>query len=101
MLVSGWAKRAPVLWAFGLPIGLCVFEGVAFGSSNLWDLLKHRLFGGPGAAFSGPHHGQFAVDVTQIDLVGFVSNPGLWIGFAFAAAFLAAAVWLRRRREPV
>jgi hypothetical protein len=30
-----------------------------------------------------------------------VSTPGLWVGLAFAAAFLAAAVWLRRYREPV
>jgi ABC-2 type transport system permease protein len=101
LLASAWAKRAPVLWAFGIPLGLCVFEGVAFGTSNFWDLLKSRLFGGPGDAFHGPHHGAVAIDVTQIDFVGFVSDPGLWIGFAFAAACLAGAVYLRRRREPV
>jgi hypothetical protein len=31
----------------------------------------------------------------------FFINPGLWIGLAVAAAFLAAAVRLRRYREPI
>jgi hypothetical protein len=35
------------------------------------------------------------------DPAKFLSTPGLWIGLAFAAAFLAAAVRLRRYREPI
>jgi hypothetical protein len=31
----------------------------------------------------------------------FFSTPGLWIGLAIAAIFLAAAVRLRRYREPI
>ena len=31
----------------------------------------------------------------------FFSAPGLWIGLALAAVFLAAAVRLRRYREPI
>jgi hypothetical protein len=31
----------------------------------------------------------------------FLSTPSLWIGLAFAAACLAAAVRLRRNREPI
>jgi hypothetical protein len=31
----------------------------------------------------------------------FLSSPGLWIGLAIAAVFLAAAVRLRRYREPI
>ena len=31
----------------------------------------------------------------------FVINPRLWIGLAITAAFLAAAVQLRRYREPI
>jgi hypothetical protein len=30
-----------------------------------------------------------------------LSTPGLWIGLAFAAIFLAIAVRLRRNREPI
>jgi hypothetical protein len=31
----------------------------------------------------------------------FLSSPGLWIGLVFALALLAAAVRLRRYREPI
>jgi hypothetical protein len=39
--------------------------------------------------------------LAQIDVVGFVSAPGLWLGLLFAVACLIAAIWLRRRREPI
>ena len=39
--------------------------------------------------------------VAQLNPVRTVSLPELWIGLAAAAAMLAAAVWLRRRREPI
>jgi ABC-2 type transport system permease protein len=39
--------------------------------------------------------------LTSLDPGKFLSTPGLWIGLAFAAAFLAAAVRLRRNREPI
>jgi hypothetical protein len=31
----------------------------------------------------------------------FLGTPGLWVGLVFAAIFLAAAVRLRRYREPI
>jgi len=31
----------------------------------------------------------------------FISSPGLWIGLALAAVFLAAAVRLRRYQGPI
>jgi hypothetical protein len=31
----------------------------------------------------------------------FLSSPGLWIGLAIAAAFLAVAVRMRRYRDPI
>ena len=37
----------------------------------------------------------------QLDPVKFLGTPGLWIGLGLAAVFLAAAVWLRRNREPL
>jgi hypothetical protein len=38
--------------------------------------------------------------LTHLDPGGFLARPGLWIGLAVAAAFLALAVRLRRYREP-
>ena len=39
--------------------------------------------------------------MTPFTLGEFLSSPGLWIGLAVAAAFLAAAVKLRRDRGPI
>jgi ABC-2 type transport system permease protein len=39
--------------------------------------------------------------MTHITPAQFLSSPGLWVGLAFAAAFLAAAVRLRRYQGPI
>jgi hypothetical protein len=37
----------------------------------------------------------------HLGLGQFLASPGLWIGLAIAAAFLAGAVRLRHNREPI
>jgi hypothetical protein len=39
--------------------------------------------------------------LSALTAVQFFSTPGLWIGLAIAATFLAAAARLRRYREPI
>jgi hypothetical protein len=39
--------------------------------------------------------------LSALTLVQFFSTPGLWIGLAIGAIFLATAVRLRRYREPI
>jgi ABC-2 type transport system permease protein len=39
--------------------------------------------------------------LSQLNPGGFLVSPGLWIGLAVAAAFLAAAVRLRRYQGPI
>jgi ABC-2 type transport system permease protein len=101
LLVSVWARRAPFLWAFGLPIAATIFEMVAFGTSVIGSFFWKRLAPGINEAFSATHSGPGGVILPQIDLIGFFGNPGLWIGLVVAAALLAGCVWLRRYREPV
>lgn len=102
MLVSAWAKRTPILWALGLPAGICLFELLALHSSNVWNFLRHRLVQGFEVGF-GPREagGPNPYGMHQLDPVGFVTNPGLWGGLILAAAFLAGCIWLRRRRDPI
>ena len=101
LMVSGWARRAPFLWAVLPPLALCVVEKIAFNTGHFASLLTDRL-GGFGVAFTIRRHGKVPLDpVPGLDPVGFLSAPGLWVGLVVAAAFLAAAVWLRHRREPV
>ncbi len=103
LLVSGWARRAPFLWAVLPPLAVCLVEKLAFDSTNFASMLANRLGGGFSAAFSvgtsRVHNRGF--NSQDLDPIGFLSNPGVWVGLAFAIGFLAAAVWLRRRREPI
>jgi ABC-2 type transport system permease protein len=103
LLISGWARRVPFLWAAGPPLALIVFERLAFNSSYLWSLLKYRITGAMTEGFAakiGPK-GQIGVDTNHLDPIKFLATLGLWVGLAVAAALLAAAVWQRRRREPI
>ncbi len=100
LLVSGWARRAPFLWA-GLPLlAIGVVEKIAFNTTHFAALMSYR--------FSGPEH----FDMTEPDrlvmqpmmhlsLGKFLSTPGLWTGLFVAALFLAAAVRLRRHQGPI
>jgi ABC-2 type transport system permease protein len=101
LLVSGWARRAAFLWAVLPPLAICVVEKIAFNTSHFAAMLGHRLAGGAEAvASSAP--GRFPIDPgMQLTLGRFLSTPGLWIGLAVTAAFLAAAVRLRRYRGPI
>jgi ABC-2 type transport system permease protein len=101
LLVSAWARRTTFLWAVLTPLAICVLEAIAFRTSHFASMLKYRLAGGFGAAFVGGQHGDPFVGLAQLDPVKFLSTPGLWIGLAVAAAFLAAVVWLRRYRDPI
>jgi ABC-2 type transport system permease protein len=100
LLVSGWARRAAFLWAFLPPLAICVVEKIAFNTSHFAALLGHRLTGPE--AFTFKTSGGMAMDpLTHMDPGKFLSTPGLWMGLVFAAIFLAAAVRLRRYREPI
>ena len=103
LLVSGWARRSPFLWAVLPPLAVCLVEKLAFDSANFASMLANRLGGGFAEAFSqgtpNTHHHGF--DLQDLDPIKFFGTPGLWVGLVFTVAFLATAVWLRRRREPI
>ena len=100
LLVSAWARRTPFLWAFLPPLALIVLEKIAFDTNYVGDLLTYRL-GGYAQAFASEPRGANPYHLPGLDPVRFLSNPDLWTGLAVAAAFLAAAVWVRRYREPI
>lgn len=106
LLVSGWARRATFLWAVLPPLVIAVFERIAFHTSFFGSLLRNRLFGFAACAFDLRAQGGERVDphfipLTRLTPGKFLSSPSLWIGLAVAAIFLAAAVRLRRYREPI
>jgi ABC-2 type transport system permease protein len=97
LLVSSWARRAPLLWAVLPPLAIGVAEKIAFNTSHFAALLGYLLGGGP-EIVTGKMQ---MLPLTPLAVGEFFINPGLWIGLAVAAAFLAAAVRLRRYREPI
>jgi ABC-2 type transport system permease protein len=100
LLVSAWARRAAFLWAT-LPWGaICVIEKIAFHTSHFAAFLGYRFSGGAaGGSFMGD---SASMDhLMHITPGQFLITPGLWIGLAFFAACIAAAVRLRRYQGPI
>ena len=100
LLVSGWARRAAFLWA-SLPwLAIGIVEKLAFNTSHFGAWLGYRFSGGAAG-------GSFTADNASMDPLmhltpgKFLSTPGLWIGLAFFAACIAAAVRLRRSQGPI
>jgi ABC-2 type transport system permease protein len=98
LLVSAWAPRAPFIWAFLPPFVISGVEKIAFNTTHFLALLQERLTG-PGDAMA-PHSAPKEFMETLIP-DHFFSTPGLWIGLAIAAVFVAAAVRLRRYQGPI
>lgn len=98
LLVSGWARRAVFLWAVLPVLAICGVEKIAFNTAYFAVMLGHR-FTGP-EAFTAPGSATMSPMMTHVP-DSLLSTPGLWIGLLFAAACLAAAVRLRRYREPI
>lgn len=101
LLVSAWAKKAPFLWAVLPVFAAMAFEKIAIDTTYVASLLKYRIAGAMREAFAADAWKDPIIQLSQLDPARFFSSPGLWGGLAFAAAFLAAAIWLRRRREPI
>lgn len=101
LMVSAWARRVTFLWAVGPPLAACVFEALAFHTGHAWSLLKLRVGGVYGEALVGVARGQVVISPSQMDPLGFVTRPGLWLGLVACAVFLGVAIWLRRRRDPI
>jgi ABC-2 type transport system permease protein len=99
LLVSGWARRATFLWAALPLVAIAGVEQIAFRTSHFAALVGRRLIGDTGTIAAGD---MFPTGpMTHITPGRFLSSPGLWIGLAIAAAFLAAAVRLRRYQGPI
>jgi ABC-2 type transport system permease protein len=99
LLVSAWARRAAFLWAVLPLLAIGITEKIAFNTSHFAAMLQNRMGGGaeavttPGGSPMDP--------MTHLTPDHFLSSPGLWIGLVVFAAFLAAAVRLRRDQGPI
>jgi len=79
---------------------LLVSAWIVFRTSYFLDMLQYRL-AGPAPSSTTARSGNMMEMISALTPVQFFGTPGLWVGLAVAAIFLAAAVRLRRRREPI
>jgi len=96
LLVSGWVRRATFLWAILPLLGISFFEKITFNTSHFASMLKERVIGFAPEAFAFRAHA-----VPQLTPLKYLSTPGLWLGLIFTAAFITAAIRLRRYRGPL
>ena len=96
LLVSGSARRATFLWAVLPLLAIGFFEKITFNTSYFASMLKDRLLGFAPEAFEFSAHA-----IPRLTPGRYLSSPGLWLGLVFAAAFIIAAVRLRRYRGPL
>ena len=102
LLISGIARRGTFLWAVLPPLVIAVFEKITFNTSYFASMLKSRVLGAGETAFSFQTHRSISIDLlSQLTPGRFLTTPGLWIGLLFAAAFVIAAIRLRRYRGPL
>ena len=100
LLISVWARRVPILWAALPPLAIGIVERVAFNTTYFGSLIGNRFTGGSeGIAIM--ERGRAMDPMMLFAPLNFLINPGLWIGLAVTAAFLATAVRLRRGRGPI
>jgi ABC-2 type transport system permease protein len=112
LMVSSWARRLTFLWAVLPWPGLAILEKIAFDTEHVGAFIGYRLNGWVPAAFVSPpglegHRAHFhmkdfpAIDPLSLMAPGhFLGSPGLWLGLIAAAAFIAAAIYFRRMRDP-
>jgi ABC-2 type transport system permease protein len=101
LLVSGSARRAPLLWAIVPPFVIAGLEKIVFGTWHFAELLGARFIGDTPAAAMKAGDLFPTNPMTHITPGTFLVTPGLWIGVLIAAAFLVVAIQLRRRRSPI
>ena len=98
LLVSAWARRAALLWAVLPPLAIGTLEKLLFNTTYFGAFVGRFFTGGPEGTYPP---GTMPMDPgTHLTPFRFLGASGLWLGLAVTAGFLAAAVRLRRYREP-
>jgi len=100
LMISAWARRAAFLWATLPLLTVGLVEKIAFNTSHFGGWLTYRFLGGPEGMPPGKQPMTMAAMMPATP-AQFLASPGFWFGLTLAAGFLAAAVRLRRNREPI
>jgi len=112
LFVSAFTKRSPLLVAFLPIVVLPLLEKIFFRSSLFAQAIFERsakmpLFGDLDTAkllLRDKEEMHVLAEsgirlLSLVDLGGFLSSPGLWLGLVVCALFTAAAIYVRRYRD--
>jgi ABC-2 type transport system permease protein len=97
LLVSAWARRAPLLWATLPLVVIALLERIAFQTSRFTNLLADRFAASPDASHTDPMSMESLISATPMQ---YLTSPGFWLGLAFFILCMLAAVRLRRHGSP-
>jgi ABC-2 type transport system permease protein len=112
LLISAFTKRSPFLVAF-LPFAILpllekmLFDSTVFVEAFFVRSIKMPLFTDletmerlfeDGESFAGLGDAQLSL-LGLMDLGGFLSNPGFWLGLIVCGLFTSAAIYVRRYRD--
>jgi ABC-2 type transport system permease protein len=109
MLASAWAKKAPFLWATLPPVLVVLAELILFRTHHFWDMMRMHVVNwmtilNIGPVMEGESGKDFMLQGDYLSMTGlgrYLASPELWIGTALGAAFIYAAIWLRRNRSEI
>lgn len=100
LLVSARVRRGALLWAAIPLLAIGGIERILFRSYDFFAFMYYLLLGWTGRAY-------VSADSPETELLASLApgqalaTPSLWIGLAFAAACVVAAIAMRRRAEPI
>jgi ABC-2 type transport system permease protein len=106
LLVSAWARRAPMMWAT-LPLILApILERIAFGTHYLGSFLRYRTVGiwhtlsqgGPPMVEGHQARGMDTL-LTTLNFGRAFTSVDLWLGVVAAAVLLYVTIRIRRYRD--
>ncbi len=101
MLISGWARRAVLLWAALPVLVIGAVEMLLFRTSHFAGMVAERLIGHIPDAAIGPDHMSPTNPMIHLTPAQYLLDPSVWAGLLVAAAFLALAVRMRRSHGPI
>lgn len=106
LLASAWVRKNVFLWTTLVPVSVIIIEKVAFDTRYCVHLLEYRTWGVWNALGVNPTpnvaHGRLVSLADLFDNVEMGTaflNIDLWLGLAVAAAFVIAAIRIRRYRD--
>jgi ABC-2 type transport system permease protein len=89
LLVSSWAKSAPLAWAVGIPIVLMLVEGALIDSNIVATFIRQHIF-----SFEFWQHGRHLMHGFELP-----EALEMFASLVVGMAFIAAAIWFRGKAD--